>query len=286
VRAQVRKATAAGHQRAGSALSIRRDSPLPRNDGSGPATPITTSVRPNISRNTSANTTVLTHHLAGGGGTSPRLGKVGLRQIDGQRRRLSSLPITSTPRELDSPQSPGPAETDSGASSSSSSPAQSRIIRRPPRFQQREGGATLDDDDDDDDAEPAFFRQKSSGNSAQDLGATLKGDPKDFSKRLTRGHGKEKIHQSHTSDSSASSAAIISRGPMSGERRVPGPLSPRRQKELAGKSPSGKAKGYSRDSDGTPSMGSSFSDLDGTTFSIHYIYSILVIVSLLTSGRN
>jgi hypothetical protein len=55
-----------------------------------------------------------------------------------------------------------------------------------------------------------------------------------------------------------------------GDRRSgvpPGPLSPRRAAELAGRSASGKGskgKGYSREgSDGTPSMGSSFSDLDG-----------------------
>ena len=50
----------------------------------------------------------------------------------------------------------------------------------------------------------------------------------------------------------------------SAEQRTPGPLSPRRTAELAGRSPGSKNKGYSREgSDGTPSMGSSYSDLDG-----------------------
>jgi hypothetical protein len=48
------------------------------------------------------------------------------------------------------------------------------------------------------------------------------------------------------------------------EQRTPGPLSPRRTAELAGRSPGNQSKGYSREgSDGTPSMGSSYSDLDG-----------------------
>jgi hypothetical protein len=50
----------------------------------------------------------------------------------------------------------------------------------------------------------------------------------------------------------------------SAEQRTPGPLSPRRTAELAGRSPGSKNRGYSREgSDGTPSMGSSYSDLDG-----------------------
>lgn len=61
----------------------------------------------------------------------------------------------------------------------------------------------------------------------------------------------------------------------SAERKGPGPLSPRRTAELAGKSPSGKA---SREgSDGTPSMGSSFSDLDGT-----YMLSDIDLLRVLT----
>jgi hypothetical protein len=48
------------------------------------------------------------------------------------------------------------------------------------------------------------------------------------------------------------------------EQRTPGPLSPRRTTELAGRDQGSKGKGYSREgSDGTPSMGSSYSDLDG-----------------------
>ncbi|KAK6224406.1 hypothetical protein QIS74_02733 [Colletotrichum tabaci] len=277
LRAQVRKATAAakgssapspntaaephGHLRTVSALSIRRDSPLPRTDTSTPATPITSSLRPNISRHGSAGT--ITHNAGGGGGgggSSSRQSKPATSRTSNetQRRRLSSLPIQTTPRSPE-PTSPGADELSSPTSSDDeSSPAQSRIIRRPPRFQQRDGAGDLEDEDED--AEPAFLQYKpqSTNTSAQDLGSTLRGDPRNV-RRTPK--GKDKIHHSETSDSSTSSPALVSRGPSMGERRPVGPLSPRRPAELAGKSPS--RKGYSRDgSDGTPSMGSSFSDLD------------------------
>ncbi|GKT99064.1 mitochondrial 40s ribosomal protein mrp2 [Fusarium langsethiae] len=300
VRAQVRKATAAvrgsgpspvpsgesagpGHQRAHSALSFRRDSPMSRNEaGSGTGTPLHSSMRPLVTRNTSTNTTVLRDMT--GAPASPRPG-VGIASRIGDRRRLSSLPITSVPDKSPeqaaqpepSPEerspSPGPAEDSSPTSSDDESvPAQSRIIRRPPRFQQPDGGQY--EDDDDDESEPAFqpYTSPSSKTSAQDLSSTLKGTGRGSGKRHHRGHGKPTIHKSNTSDSSASSAAMIQKPDKtdkSTEQRTPGPLSPRRTSELAGRSPGGKDKGYSREgSDGTPSMGSSYSDLDESLLSI------------------
>lgn len=295
VRAQVRKATAAvrgsgpspvpggdsagpGHQRTHSALSFRRDSPMLRNElGSGVGTPLNASMRPLVTRNTTTNTTVLRDMT--GGPASPRPG-VGLPSRTGERRRLSSLPITSVPAKSPeqlaqpepspdepSPSSPGPAEDSSPTSSDDeSAPAQSRIIRRPPRFQQPDGGQY--ENDDDDESEPAFqpYTSPSSKTSAQDLGSTLRGDGRGSGKRHHRHHGKP-IHQSNTSDSSASSAAMIQKPDSTDkatEQRTPGPLSPRRTAELAGRSPGSKNKGYSHEgSDGTPSMGSSYSDLDG-----------------------
>ncbi|KAL6923348.1 hypothetical protein FSST1_000622 [Fusarium sambucinum] len=293
VRAQVRKATAAvrgsgpspvpsgesagpGHQRAHSALSFRRDSPMRNETGSGTGTPLHSSMRPLVTRNTSTNTTVLRDMT--GAPASPRPG-VGLASRTGDRRRLSSLPITSVPDkspeqtaqlepslEERSP-SPGPAEESSPTSSDDESvPAQSRIIRRPPRFQQPDGGQY--EDDDDDESEPAFqpYTSPSSKTSAQDLSSTLREDRHGSGKRSHRSHGKLAIHKSNTSDSSASSAAMIQkpdRTDKSTEQRTTGPLSPRRTGELSGRSPGGKDRGYSREgSDGTPSMGSSYSDLD------------------------
>lgn len=52
-----------------------------------------------------------------------------------------------------------------------------------------------------------------------------------------------------------------------------GPLSPKRTAELAGRSPGTKGKGR-EGSDGTPSMGSSFSDLDGMSpsFCCYFVF--------------
>jgi hypothetical protein len=233
--------------------------------------------RPIVSRNASTNTAVL-RDVAGP--TSPRPGKATpVARVSDQsgRKRLSSLPLTSTakqspppPADVDGTQSPGPAESSSTTTTDDeSSPAQSRIIRRPPRFQQADGANADDDDDDDDESEPAFQPYKApvsqTQTSAQDLSSTLRGERQSVPRRSSKAASKEPIHHSQTSDSDASSPGMKHRGSKQRDPRAPGPLSPRRQTELAGRSPSTKSKGQSQDgSDGTPSMGSSFSDLDGT----------------------
>lgn len=296
------------HARAPSALSIRKDGPLTRNDGSLPNTP---KAGPGTSFSTAAGSRPQVVPTSSSGNTpGPSRQRAGTippsLRTQSIRQPLSSLPIESpstpmagahAPSPATDPPSPGPADSPSEVSSdASSSPAQSRIIRRPPRFQQqqhrdRDGtrSSFLDDmgEEEEEEAEPAFlpFRAKASGDmnqggsdgSAQytDPGATLRGDPRDFAANAARrlqnvtggdssqgknkGKGKEKervLHQSGTSESSASSAAFVSKRSL-GDRRQPSiPLSPRRTVELKGK-------GYSREgSDGTPSMGSSFSDLD------------------------
>jgi hypothetical protein len=110
-----------------------------------------------------------------------------------------------------------------------------------------------------------------------DPSATLRGDPRNISRRNLPTHKKPSVatHQSQTSDSSASSAATPARPrpeaiarESSQRQRLTGPLSPRRTAELAGRSPISKGKGR-EGSDGTPSMGSSFSDLDGMLILSH-----------------
>jgi hypothetical protein len=280
-----------GTPRAPSSLSVRRDPVKGDGHGSGSGTGTPTRAaglasRPGISRNPSTSTP----------GHTAILSKGPVLKGTAERRRLSSLPISTTaatteqeeesevqpyPQQLqDDPASPGPAEdeeTSSDTASSKSSPAQSRLIRRPPRFSggqqtNAQDGAVSLVDDESEEAEPAFLPFKApnaasasggAGSAGQDMGATL---------RLPKGKGKEKathqqqvLKQSQTSDSSNSSAAPpLARERTAVDRRPHGPLSPRRTAELAGRSPGGKGKGYSREgSDGTPSMGSSFSDLDG-----------------------
>ncbi|KAI1263737.1 hypothetical protein F5Y18DRAFT_428611 [Xylariaceae sp. FL1019] len=221
--------------------------------------------RPPSTRTSSTNTTVFTaRNLGASTSTKPNSHS----HSHSRRRRLSSLPITThvDDRDADRDQhedstSPNPAESSSAASSSStddddeSSPAQSRIIRRPPQ--------NHDDDDDDDDTRPAFlpYRQTAEGTTSgqHDLSATLRGNPRATGKKLSKPSGRDRIHHSQTSDSSTGSTPLPSRAP---DQRPSGPLSPRRTMELSGRSSGAKGKGYSRDSDDTPSMGSSFSDLD------------------------
>ncbi|KAK0729720.1 hypothetical protein B0H67DRAFT_559443 [Lasiosphaeris hirsuta] len=278
--AEIMRRTGSGGGRTHSALSIRKDSPLPRNDipVAGPSAKTGIPMRPQVSRNSSAGTAVVTQN---------QLNAKNVARADNASRR-PRLPSIATAQPSspfgyddadDPPRSPSPVASTSSSSSSSESPVQSRIIRRPPRFQPSSAGGDGPGDlgdDDEDEAEPAFLPYQppslaqqrgstylASGSSGQDLGATLRGDVRDFARRLPRdeGKGKELAAQSQTSDSSTSSAAMVPRrgAAGAGERKPPGPLSPRRTAELAG----AKGRGVSREgSDGTPSMGSSFSDLD------------------------
>ena len=112
------------------------------------------------------------------------------------------------------------------------------------------------------------FAAPSETPSHHDPSATLRGDPRNIgSRRPAHKKSMDAALQSATSDSSTSSTALAPRRPepLRGTQRqiLTGPLSPRRTAELAGRSPGLKGKGR-QDSDGTPSMGSSFSDLDGT----------------------
>ncbi|KAK0733665.1 hypothetical protein B0T26DRAFT_745686 [Lasiosphaeria miniovina] len=263
--AEAMRRTGSGGGRTPSALSIRKETPAPKSDGNTAPTPTKTTLplRPTVSRNSSANTAVLTQIQIANKATNNRL-------ADSYRPRLPSLPISTayanpTPKPGQDAELPPPspaASTSSPTSSSSDSPVQSRIIRRPPRFQAVDAAGDLDGDDE---AEPAFLPFKAQSPTSirgQDMGATLRGDVRDFGRRLPKTDHKDQIHHSQTSDSSTSSAAMVPRQ-STNNRKPPGPLSPRRTAELVGRSPTGKGKGMSREgSDGAPSMGSSFSDLD------------------------
>ncbi|KAK3905021.1 hypothetical protein C8A05DRAFT_31176 [Staphylotrichum tortipilum] len=257
-------------------------------------------VRPGSSRNSSANTAIPTlnqqqNHPGSRPGTAPRLG-------DPQRRRpyLPNLSAQQQQQQDEAatpipPPSPA-ASTSSSSSSSSSSPVESRIIRRPPRFKSKDprtGDDPFEDDDEDDD-EPAFLpfnhhpggaQGMESGNNStgsrggggKDLGATLRGTINLRDLAAARRAGLTDASLSQTSDSSVGSAAVVSRRPGGdaaggggGERRGVASgdrsalsASRRLMAEAASGRGSGKRQGASREgSEGTPSMGSSFSDLD------------------------
>lgn len=118
------------------------------------------------------------------------------------------------------------------------------------------------DDDDDDESEPAFQRYMDQ-TSASDLASTVTGDNKGVAKRNTKQSNKETVHHSQTSDSSAGSPALA-RGSNNRQEQPNAGVSPLRRTDHPARSPQGKGKVASQDgSDGTPSMGSSFSDLEG-----------------------
>lgn len=269
--------------RAPSSLTGRKDSPIPKNDGSISNTPVGKSTNAQVvilytyqtaaplSRTSSANTIQSRPFPQ----TSPRPAKATLN-------RLSISPPTNV-RSTPPPLGHGPttlsksknvssseaADSSSSDSSSDSEPAQSRLFRRPPRFQSHKEGRKADGDDDDEDA-PAFLPFSIGGgpqSTQTDPSATLREDPRQINRRTTPKKSTEVVQQSQTSDSSASSTTPATRLTLktpSHQQRPLGPLSPRRTAELAGRSPIGRGKNGGREgSDGTPSMGSSFSDLDG-----------------------
>ncbi|CZT06526.1 related to Autophagy-related protein 29 [Rhynchosporium agropyri] len=236
-----RTGSGGGGPRVASALSSRKDTPVPKNESPTSGRPLA----PPFSRTSSANTTITSRNLPPP--TSPRPQHAVLK------RSLSPAP---KPRHIPTSQTLSP----SSSSSSESVPThQSRLLRRPSRFSKKSSSGKPPSDliEDSEDEEPAFMPILH-----QDPSATLRGDPRNIS---TRGKGpahgstsRKQVEQSQTSDSSASStpvSAAVDKA-VRNERPV-GPLSPRRTAELAGT-----RKGSGKGSDGTPSMGSSFSDLD------------------------
>ncbi|KAH8426582.1 uncharacterized protein LDX57_004318 [Aspergillus melleus] len=226
-----------------------------------------------ISRRTSSTTTV---NQIKGPRESPRNETPGGEPKDPRRESFGRRPSTSrrdqTPN-IPVHRSPTLEEEDLTSSSSESESDDEGIMasRRGPRFRRfgkfsmhRPG---LGDQDEDEDESPAFVplsAEPESGPSAQDLNATLRDEPADARRRTV--NSTQVARQPITTESSASSISSGNPATLSvGDRRrranqMGGPLSPRRT-EL-GYSPRRSVTSGRETSDGTPSMGSSFSDLD------------------------
>ncbi|KAK4164194.1 hypothetical protein QBC43DRAFT_318286 [Cladorrhinum sp. PSN259] len=278
--------------RPGSALSIRSQTPVashPKNEGgygrvstAGPSTrPSNIPVRPTVSRNSSSGTAVPTLNTIS---SRPTTAATRLNEQQTHGRRTTFLSTRNqqqqqqhrTTKQGDaSPSSPGPASSSSSDNDDSDdgSPVQSRIIRRPPFSSHNRAAPTFDGVDEE--PEPAFLpfaAATSTSTSNQDMTSTLRGNHNLRNLVAARGSFAQPS-RSQTSDSSSSSAAIIehqrrpSTNARDGGNRYPsggyvhgGALSPRRTAELKGK-----AREAGSDGTGTPSMGSSFSDLDDTS---------------------
>ncbi|BCR91500.1 multidomain presynaptic cytomatrix related protein [Aspergillus chevalieri] len=184
---------------------------------------------------------------------------------EGSGRRLSANIREQAP-PAPTRRSPTLEEEDLSTSSSESESDEEEELdsRRNPRFK-RFGKFSMhrpglrDDEEDDDDDSPAFLpysrdvEHRPREHSGQDLNATLRlntGSP-DVYRRRSAEHPQtpRKFMAAESSMSSASSGVPVSHQPGDNSRQASQLASPRRSKEA---------------SDGTPSMGSSFSDLDAT----------------------
>ncbi|RAH52143.1 autophagy-related protein 29 [Aspergillus piperis CBS 112811] len=198
----------------------------------------------------------------------PRRESYASRPSAGKREQAAAPPVPKSP----------PLEDDTTSSSSESESDDDNAFgsRRGLRFKPPFGKfsthrAGLRYDEEDDDESPAFLPEPERASheaSGQDLNATLRMNAEDASESHRRPSAPMISRTSVTTESSASSASsgVPVAHPQSDRRRrlnqSGGPLSPRRTGELAHFSPR-QSMALRRDaSDGTPSMGSSFSDLD------------------------
>ncbi|OQD77034.1 hypothetical protein PENDEC_c003G03600 [Penicillium decumbens] len=155
-------------------------------------------------------------------------------------------------------------------SSSEESDSEEDSTRRRPRFgrfgkfsTQRAG---LRDDEDDEDGTPAFLPMARDAETAprdrpgEELGATLRLDAERVAAAQRRMAGRSESRRTESSTSSISSGVPVSQ--TQGDSGRIGPLSPHRAGTLPRQSPRKSIASGRENSDGTPSMGSSFSDLD------------------------
>ncbi|KAF1809894.1 hypothetical protein P152DRAFT_460986 [Eremomyces bilateralis CBS 781.70] len=271
--------------RAPSALSVRtRD--IGQAEWSGPGTP-----RPAApSRHPSTSTVTESRQFVP---ASPRQPVRQLRGSFGAGRRpdiaLSSRTAAAHAQNRSPPRSPSLSSSLSSTSSSDDEapPQRSQFLRRPPRFKPNKAPlSTLDSDgegDADSDSEDSLpfaaaaatggdrTRSKIPDVRPADLGATVREtrsqapslsssatEPSSSPARTTA-KGKARIPNidSSTASTSSASSAPGPSGTNPPASQPPGPLSPRHRANLA------RLNRKDRHSDGTPSMGSSFSDLDG-----------------------
>ncbi|KFY98341.1 hypothetical protein V498_01492 [Pseudogymnoascus sp. VKM F-4517 (FW-2822)] len=267
--AMVRTVSGGSQQQTPSSLSIRRDSPAPNADGG--QQPTGRAGAPQISRTSSSNTATQIQSRHTIIPSSPHAAKAQLhgRSMSplSRARRPSNTANTAHPHVTSRPVPLSPTSVLESSSEESSSdsdlPIQSRMLRRPPRRLHHS------EDGDDDEDSPTFlpFTAIAKTPATYNPGATAaREDAIEISHRKKTS---DTILRSHTSDSSASSTAQNHPPSHRDPKQVrglasAGPIPGRRTAELAGRSPVGKGKehGMGRESDGTPSMGSSFSDLD------------------------
>jgi hypothetical protein len=162
--------------------------------------------------------------------------------------------------------SPPESSEESDSESESDEDISSRRIpgaRRFGKFSMHRPGLR-DDEEEDEDESPAFLplsHQTAPG--VQHMNSTLRQEARaaETQRRPPAGHVPPHRRELTSLDSSASSGAAGG-SPRSGPQRPSGPLSPRRVANLS-RQDSARTGSANQSSEETPSMGSSFSDLDG-----------------------
>ncbi|KAI5241832.1 hypothetical protein E4T43_05209 [Aureobasidium subglaciale] len=264
--------------RAPSALSTRmRDSPTPTMGSGGSGVFRQPAVLPNLSTTNqpskseglsrTPSTRTLTQSRTGPPASPAQPNSRAFNTAFGNHRK----PV-SPQREISEPDSDPLQESDSDSSSDgeSQSMARSQAFRRPANYDKRSKYG-YDDDDEDDDGESSggFLPFATTATGSADPAATLKSPVKRAFEQRTVAPD--------SSASSASSAAPTYANTSTGKQREvakggcahaspASALSPRQREELSKLSPRVRKEG----SEGTPSMGSSFSDLDGNTIARNY----------------
>ncbi|KIV99506.1 uncharacterized protein PV09_08811 [Verruconis gallopava] len=275
-----------GASRAPSAMSVQsRDSPVAGVDTGSSGVP---QMRPGLSRTPSSATVTQSRPFLPP--ASPRQPVQRSFRTSAAAKRIKAIVPQSTDEQLSphDPVSPPPASDSSSKSSSDSdSPPtrQSQLFRRPPAFQRQKKTQLSNVDDvgeESGDDSPTFLPFAAKADSVQpkeDPSATLrdmtpphlksqpsasKGQAARAPILKSREKGKQAMGKIESSASSASSAAAPPSSADVNDPRRPDAITPRHRAELARLSPRRQAS--MRDgSDGTPSMGSSFSDLDDTS---------------------
>lgn len=244
------------------------------------------SVRTN-SANTVTQTPVATESI-----DKPPLTKT-LAGRDLPRRERPSLAILqkapqTTQQADDSPSISTDSDTDSDLGDDDDDDSEDEMltsrrlpgVRRFGKYSMHKPSLRDDLDDDDDDDSPAFLplpRENESG--AQHMNSTLRqqNNIPETSQRQMTGYTPSHRRELVSLDSSASSGVAIG-SPRAGPQRPTEPLSPRRVAHLSRQS-SRQQGSANQSSEETPSMGSSFSDLDGISFAFPVLRSILLTAS-------
>lgn len=232
-------------------------------------------------RRTSSTSTTTINHFRGSRDPS----RTETPTAEGKEQRLESYPRRQSVTKQEHPpaasflRSP-PLEEEDLSSSSEESDSEEEVNQRVPRFRRfgkfstQRAGLRDDEEDEDDDA-PAFLplsheteQPGPRDRPSHELNATLRLDAERAAEARRRTADRSGSRAPVTSESSTSSmgSEVPVNLPQDDHRRtgrVAGALSPHRAAEPPRVSPRKSTASGRETSDGTPSMGSSFSDLDG-----------------------